>query len=103
MDYPENKTQFIKFLKQNPGIYYKVTRPDGSKHLRKLSRPQTNAFAGHGINGKESWFYFEKGDIYTFENSKFITECSFGRLVFDFNPPIEEIKEFETQRKEAAA
>lgn len=98
MDYPKNKTQLIKFLKQNPGSYYKVTRSDGSTHIRKLSRPQTNAFAGRADNGKESWFYFEKGDVYSFEGSKFIADAPFGRLVIDFNPSQNDIDAFESVR-----
>jgi len=95
MNYPKNKTQLIKFLRENPGIYYNVTRADGSVHMRKLSRPQTNAFAGHSAEGKESWFYYEKNDIYRFEDSQFIVESSGVQLIFEFNPSQTEIDAFE--------
>ena len=94
MNYPKNKTRLIAFLKENPGLYYKVTLPNGESQTRRLKKAQNNAFSGMRPDGKESWFYYCKSDIYEFIGSLFIVTSSSGNLIFDFGPSEQDINAF---------
>jgi len=95
MEYPKNKTQLFKFLRENPGIYYRVDHSVRGIQMRRLKKAQTNGFSGLGPDGKQVWFRHDKSDIYTFEGSTVRVTCSWCELVFDFNPAAEEIQAYE--------
>ena len=101
--YPKNKTQLIKFLREHPGIHFKITQRDGITQMRKLKRAQTNAFSSIRPDGKEIWFYYEQGDTYSFNESVFTVTAQNICLVFDFKPSVMEIQAYESECQEAAA
>ena len=94
LGYPKNRTQLFNFLRQNPGIFFRITWENKISEMRRLERVQTNAFSGLNDKGEESWFGHEKGNEYTFEGSKFTVIKSFCRYTYDFDPSEEEIRSF---------
>jgi hypothetical protein len=101
--YPKNKTQLFKFLRENPGIYYKVDNSRRGVEIRRLKKAQTNAFSGLNADGKQVWFYHDKSYTYVFEGSSVRVTLPCCEVVFDFNPSAEEIEAYETALAQANA